>query len=127
MALYHLVLKTKDEIVADPDGTEWPSDAAAHAEAEFVAQDLMRHQEMKTRSWRVQVCDEDLRFCSEVLFAAVDQKISHLPAAIRESYITAAREHASWSDAKRELQKTLRAVRETLNHANRLMAVIAGK
>jgi len=78
--LYHFVLKTEDSQIADRDGFEWPSEAAARQEAALVAQDFMRNERrVNRRAWRIEICDEDLRPCFEQLFAEVDETISRLP------------------------------------------------
>jgi len=125
--LYHLVLKTTEKVCPDPDGAEWPNDTAAHEEAILVARDLMKHQERNTRSWRVEVRDENLHFRSEVLFAEADPSLLELRPASRGYYVTAARQIASCSDAINNLRSTLAGVQETLSRAKRLIAEIAGK
>jgi hypothetical protein len=122
--LYHFVLKTKDSHIPDPDGGEWPNDFAAHEEAALVAQDLMRNEEIKRGSWRIEVCDEDLRPCSEVLFAEIDKTISP---ELRQPHILASRRMAALSDAVLALRKTLGEISETIGQANTVMALVTEK
>jgi len=124
---YHFVLKTRDSHIPDPDGGEWPNDFAAHEEAGLVAQDLMRNQEVKTGSWRIEVRDQDLQPLSEILFAEIDQTIAHFPAELRQRHILASRRMAALSDAILALRKTLGEVSATINQANTVMALVAGK
>jgi len=127
MPLYHFLLKTRDSRIPDRDGSEWPNESAANDEAALVAHDLMRNQECKRGSWRIEVCDEDLRPCSEILFAEIDETISHLPPEVRHRHIITSRRMAALSDAVLTLRMTLAEVLETLNHANTVMGALGGK
>ncbi len=134
MPHYHFVLKTRDDLIPDRDGSEWSNDAAAQEEATLVAQDLMRNQEAKRRSWRIEVRDQDLLPRSEILFAEIDQTIAHLPTEMRESHILASRRIAAFSDAMLAVRKTVAEVMETLSRADAVlsradavMTVIVGK
>jgi hypothetical protein len=124
---YHFVLKTRDDLIPDRDGSEWPNDAAAQEEATLIAQDLMRNQETKRGSWRIEVRDQDLLPRSELLFAEVDQTIDHLPAEMREPHIVAARRIAAFSDAMLAVRKSLSEVMETLSRADAVMTVVLAK
>jgi len=125
--LYHFVLKTRHDHVPDRDGSEWPNEAAAREEAVLVAHDLMRNQAVKRHAWRIEVCDEDLRPCSELLFAEFDETISHLPPELRDQHIVTSRRIAAFSDAVLTLRRTLVQVSETLSHADTVVAAVAGK
>src|SRR5262249_8171452 len=111
----------------DRDGSEWPNNAAAQEEATLIAQDLMRNQEAKRGSWRIEVRDQDLLPRSELLFAEVDQTIAHLPAEMPEPPIVTSRRIAAFSDAMLAVRKTLSEVQETLSRSDAVMAVIVGK
>ena len=124
---YHFVLKTRDELIPDRDGSEWPNDAAAQEEATLVAQDLMRNEEAKRGSWRIEVRDQDLLARSEILFAEIDQTIAYFPPEMREPHILASRRIAAFSDAMLAVRKTLTEVMETLGRADSVMAVVVGK
>jgi len=124
---YHFVLKTRDDLIPDRDGSEWPNDAAAQEEATLVAQDLMRNQEAKRGSWRIEVRDQDLLPRSELLFAEVDQTIAHMPPEMREPHILASRRIAAFSDAMLTVRKTIAEVMETLSRADAVMTVVVGK
>ncbi|MEJ2375049.1 MAG: hypothetical protein P8Y53_04415 [Pseudolabrys sp.] len=71
MALYYLNLKNRHEVLVDPEGTEFASDADARAHAPVVAKELMQNRGAETRTWRMQVCDAERRPCCEVLFATL--------------------------------------------------------
>jgi hypothetical protein len=124
---YHFVLKTRDDLIPDRDGSEWPNDAAAQKEASLVAQDLMRNEEAKRGSWRIEVRDQDLLPRSEILFADVDQTIAHFPPEMREPHILASRRIAAFSDAMLAVRKTMAEVMETLSRADAVMTVVVGK
>jgi hypothetical protein len=127
MPLYHLVLRTTDRIIPDPDGTEWPNEAAARDEAVGVARDLMRNQEVKARSWRLHVCDENLWSSSELLFAEIDDTILHLPPQLRDQIIFASRSVAAMSDALLALAGTLAKFRDIQARWNTLRGDVFGK
>jgi len=114
-------------LIPDRDGSEWPNDAAAQEEATLVAQDLMRNQEAKRGSWRIEVRDQDLLPRSEILFAEIDETIAHLPPEMREPHILASRRIAAFSDAMLAVRKTLAEVMETLSQADAVMTAVVGK
>ena len=127
MPLYHFVLKTNHDHIPDRDGSNWPNEAAAHEEAALVAHDLMRNQKVKRHAWRIEVCDEDLRHCSELLFVELDETLAHLPPELRDPYIVTSRRMAALSDAVLAIRGTLAKVSETLSHADTVIAAVAGK
>jgi hypothetical protein len=128
MPLYHFVLKTGDDLIPDRNGGEWPTEAAAREEAALVAQELMRNQRgVKRRAWRIEIRDENLRPCFELLFAEVDETISHLPPELRETHIVASRRMAACFDTVRALHETRAKLAETLSRANTAVAAVARK
>jgi hypothetical protein len=128
MPLYHFVLKTGDDLIPDRNGGEWPTEAAAREEAALVAQELMRNQRgVKRRAWRIEIRDENLRPCFELLFAEVDETISHLPPELRETHIVASRRMAACFDTVRALHETRAKLAETLSRANTAVAAFARK
>ena len=128
MPLYHLVLKTEDQLIADRDGFEWPDEAAARQEAALVAQDFMRNERrVNRRAWCIEVRDEDLRPCFELLFAEIDETIAHLPPELREIHVTTSRRMAACFDTKLAVRTTRAQVSETLSHAYAVTAAIRGK
>ena len=128
MPLYHFVLKTEDDVIPDRDGAEWPNETAAREEAALVAQDLMRNQRaVERRAWRIEVRDEDLRPCFELLFAEIDETIAHLPPELREIHVTTSRRMAACFDTKLAVRTTRAQVSETLSHAYAVTAAIRGK
>lgn len=74
------------------DGEEFADKSAAYARATEVARDIRRNREAKCRAYRLQVCDENLEPCFEILFASIDEALNHLPDDLRhrvEAHATA--------------------------------------
>jgi hypothetical protein len=69
MSLYYFNLKDKTGITTDQDGTELADEEQAREHATVVAKELMRNRELKTNTWRLQVCDAERQPRFEVLFA----------------------------------------------------------
>ena len=80
---------------------------------------------MDTRTWRIEVRDDDLQPCFDLIFAEVDETIMHFPPEFRDSFVTRARATASLYDAVLDVHWTLAQVMETLTHANEVMATVA--
>jgi len=114
MPLFYFILKTDREKIPDRECLEFPDQDIARAHAEVVTQELMRNRELKTRPWRLEVCDENLRPCFEILFAAKDPSIAHLPPVYRESVEALSSNTANLHDAFNQVRTTLSNVRETL-------------
>jgi hypothetical protein len=123
--LYYFVLKTGRDVVPDRDGIILPDESAARHEAIVVARELMRNREVNTRAWRIEVRDDNLWPFFELMFAEIDETILHLPPEFRDSFVIASRRTASLYDAVLDVQRTLAQVRETLTHANKIMATVA--
>lgn len=124
MPLYYFILKNGEEVVPDREGLECADLAAAHAHASAVARELMRNRELRSRPWRLEVRDEDLQPCFEILFADVDDTMAHLPAEYRESIARTSRLTASLHDAVNTVRATLSGVQETLARADELIGMV---
>jgi hypothetical protein len=122
MPLYYFVLKGGARTYPDRERVELPDLETAHLHAVTVARELMRNREVTTSAWRVQVCDDDIRPRSEILFADVDETFAHMPAEIKESRLIVARETASMHDALERVHDSVGRVRETLTLADQLLA-----
>jgi len=113
--VYHFIwISSRTPPIIDRDGQEFPDDKAAYAHATEVAGELMRNREAKCRSSRLQVYNENLMPCFEILFASIDETLDHLPAACRNEIERAARAEASLNDTLEEVKATLNDVRKTL-------------
>jgi len=122
MPVYHFFLKpTWNPPLIDRDGEELPDDTAAYGHAVEVAREIMRNHETECRSYCLEVCNENLETCSEILFASVDETLGHLPDDFRNSIITAARTMASLNETIREVSRTLSNVSETLARADTVL------
>jgi hypothetical protein len=122
MPVYHFLLKPAwNPPLIDRDGQEFLDDAAAYVHAVEVAREIIRNGEAKCRSYRLEVCDENLETCFEILFASVDESLECLPIDFRHSIIDAARATASLNESIGEARRTLREVGETLAMANEVL------
>ena len=123
MPVYHFLLKPSwNPPLIDRDGEEFPDDAAAYAHAVEVAREMMRHREAKCSSYRLEVRDENLETCFEILFASVDETLESFQVDTRNSIIESAHARASLDETIREARRTLSDVRETLIAADTVLA-----
>jgi hypothetical protein len=125
MPLYYFTLKGGGDTFSDQEGVELLDLAAAREHATAVARELMRNRELPARKWRLQVCDDYLMPCFEILFAEVDETIAHLQPKYRKSLEGVARLAGRIDDAFSEVRATLSEVRETLAEADRIVAAIS--
>jgi hypothetical protein len=115
MPIYHLILKpTGGAPLADRDGQDFTDLGAVHAHATQVAHEIMRNREPKCRPYRLQVSDENLEPCFEILFASIDETLDHMPTDFRHSIEETARATASLNDTILEMTGALRRFEETL-------------
>jgi|SRR6185437_5365188 len=119
MPMYYFNLKDAQGIYVDPEGTELSGDAEALEHARQVATELMQRRESKTRSWRLQACDEDRNVVFELLFATVDHTIHHLPPALRQTVETVSARTAGLSDAICDVRASIYQLKGTLAKSNR--------
>jgi hypothetical protein len=126
MPLYYFTLKYGRHTVTDDEGEELPDDAAAKSHAESIARDLMQSRELKTRFWRIEVCDDYLNPLFDLCFSEADKTIGHLPAEWRNAIATVSRTAGGLIDAVVTIQGTLAEVRATLKDADRLLATTRG-
>jgi hypothetical protein len=121
MPLYYFVLKNIGQTIPDRDGVELPDDGAAREYAVAVARDLMKARQIKTRSWRVEVRDEYLMPRFDVLFASVDDSLTHLAPEFRASIQIVCHRSAMLYDSIDEVRRTLEQVRATLGQADQVL------
>ena len=121
MSLFYFVLKTGREKIPDREGLEFPDRETARAHAEIVVDELMRNRELRTRAWRLEVRDENLQPSFEILFAAMDKSIVHLPPVYRQSVELLSSNTANLLDAFEDVRVTLSNVKETLARADDMM------
>jgi hypothetical protein len=114
MPLYYFVLKHDFETAADREGMELADHQMARDHAIAVARELMQHQEVRTRSWRLQVCDEDLYVRSEILFASVDNTLSKYPPEYRNTIQGLCRATGTLADRIADVRASLSQLKATL-------------
>ena len=114
MPVYFFSYKCDGNTLVDRDGEEFPDDQAAYAHAVEVAREIMRHREIDHRSSRLEVFDENLKPCFEVLFASVDETLGHLPPMMKGQIERGARSLASLHDAIVETRSTIAETRKLL-------------
>ena len=115
MPVYHFFLKRNwNPPLIDHDGEEFPDDNAAYEHAVEVAREIMRNHEINCRSYRLEVCNQNLETCSEILFASADETLEHLPVDFRNQIIGTARTAASLHETIGEMTRTLSNIRERL-------------
>src|SRR5262245_40382479 len=96
MPVYHFILKSPwNAPLIACDGEEFPDDAAAYEHAVEVARDIMRHREENCRSYRLEVRNENLEICFEILFASTDETLESFQDDTRNSIIESAHAMAS--------------------------------
>src|SRR6516165_5390772 len=117
MPAYQFNLKTGDGTVIDPEGTDLPNDASAYAYAKAVASELMAHREPQTRSWRLEVRYSGGLPKFDLLFASIDETLSHLTPELRSSVEGLCASSASLVEEIREIKLTLLAVKATIARA----------
>jgi len=113
-ALHH------DEGVTEDEGGIWLDDRKrAYRYACDVATELMRGQETKTRSWRLDVYEDGKRV-DELLFARIDPTLGHVAPRVRAMVEQGAENQRAFRDA-------LSAVRATFRESKALVARSRGK
>lgn len=107
MPLYRFNLRDGEGLCADPDGVVLADQTAAMAYARQVAQELMRSCELKTRHWKLEVCDDTGVVLFETPFASVDHTLDHLSAELRLSVERLSEGMAGLAAAVSECRMTL--------------------
>jgi hypothetical protein len=117
MPMYYFNLKTQEGCVPDPDGIELLDDLRAREYAEQVALELMHQREIKTRSWRIEVCNFERRPIVELLFAYVDPLVANLSPACRITVEQASARTAGLIDAISDTRRSYYDLMATLSHS----------
>ena len=119
MSRYYFSLKRREGTVLDTDGTDLPDESAARKHAHQVMNELMRNANVRTRSWRLAVLDQDRSPCFELLFASYDDSMAHLTPELRSSVEMICQRHASLVDAIVDVRTTMLQIRGTLARSDR--------
>jgi hypothetical protein len=124
MALYYFILRSRWDSYPDTEGVEFENESAARNQAVTVAQELMRNRELDTRLWRIEVRDEYLQLCSEVLFSTIDPTIDHLPSDLRQSIDLVADKSARLAEVILKVRGSMIEVRDTMARADRFLKLL---
>ena len=114
MPTYFFNLKTEEGTVRDPEGTDLPGESWAREHARLVARELMQHRPLRTRCWRINVCDSEERTSADLLFASVDDSIRHLAPELRYSVENVCAKFASFWETIHAVKLTLLQVKGTI-------------
>jgi len=125
MTTYYFNLKGHHGRYVDPLGTELPDLAQAKDHARQVARELMHRRELKTRSWRLEICDAQRMPVFELLFATVDPKLAELPPTLRTRVEELSARTGAMVDAIVDLRDTLHQLRGSLARSNRELYLAA--
>jgi hypothetical protein len=117
MPIYYFNLKTQEGRVPDPDGIELFDDARAREYAGQVALELMHQRELKTRFWRMEVCNSDRRPVGELLFASIDPSVAHLSRTCRITVEQASARTAGLIDAILDTRRSYHELKATLSRS----------
>jgi len=77
----------------------------------------MSNREASTRAWRLEVRDSSERRCSNLLFATIDDSMSHLTPQLRSSLEHLCASSADFAETIHALRITLLEVRATMARA----------
>jgi hypothetical protein len=129
MPLYYLILKNSQAALPDREGIELADDVAARGYAEVIARELMRNNEVRTRSWKLEVRDAQHATRLQILFADLDTSIDQLPPPLGNSVRVTSQKISALSDSIGELRNTLLGIRATLAQADRApyLAAVNGR
>jgi hypothetical protein len=122
---FYFRLKNGRYIANESEAEVFSSEAEAQAYGCLIARDLMRHREAATRSWRLQICNQDRIPVSEILFASIDESLAHCPANLRLSIERVSKQTASLSDTIADLRVSLLRMQATLARADKALHLAA--
>jgi hypothetical protein len=75
MPLFYFILKNGHQSLPDAEGVDLIDQEAARAHAIAAGRELIRHNRLESRSWRIEVRDDYLHPCFDVLLAEIDERI----------------------------------------------------
>jgi hypothetical protein len=125
MATYFFDLHTPGEVVRDLVGSELACEVSAREHAACVARELIRHQEVLTRSWRLDVRDREGRELFQLMLVSVDESLAPIPPELRSSVEGMYANNASLWDTIRAVRRSLRQIKGTIARADRLPYLVA--
>jgi hypothetical protein len=98
----------------EDDGVNLPDAEIAYRYACDVAHELMKGREPSTRSWRLNVYENDQELVFEIPFAALDPTLDHLDAELLSAVEYSAERIRSVKDSVQTAQVTVREARSLL-------------
>jgi hypothetical protein len=104
----------------DETGVALTDDQSAIRYARDVAHELMKHREVETRCWQLDVYEERGRHVCEIPFASLDPTLDHLSPGMRAIL-------ESLSERRRLLGDALHAEKATIRESRALLARARGK
>jgi hypothetical protein len=119
MPTYTFKLRDGGEGLEDEGGVHLPDRKCAFNYAQDVVRELMSRRERETRTWRLDVYENNLK-TFEVTFAALDPTLDHLKPGIRARY-------EANCDRRRALAEAIFAARRTVSEARALVARSRGR
>jgi hypothetical protein len=120
MPKYTFKLWDDDGGVEDDIGVNLPDADTAFRYACEVVSEMMNCRERRTRSWQLDVYEDDHKKVFEIPFAALDRTLNHLNAVMPQAVEESARQIRSVKD-------TFQAARITVGEAKPLVARSPGK
>jgi hypothetical protein len=107
MPRFHFHLRACRTLHPDPDGTDLPDVAAAHAHAAAVANELMRHSVGGMRNWSMCVDDAQGERQFDLFFADVDPSLAACSPELRLLIAETSRRYGALTDAFCTVRATL--------------------
>lgn len=120
MPLYTFELREGSAPLSDDAGVDLSDRERALGYAMEVARELMQGREDQTRSWRLDVYENNCERVFELPFAAIDHTLDHLAPQFRSTVEDACNSRRLW-------QETLHAARMTVQESRALVAQSQGK
>jgi hypothetical protein len=120
MPLYTFELRDGSFRVQDTAGVRLRSRSAAREYAQGVARELMSGRERQTRTWCLEVYEDDGARVFAVPFASIDPTLDHLAPQARAMIEV-------WCDRCRSLQEAVSTARETVRESRALVARSRGR
>jgi hypothetical protein len=129
MPLYTFKLREGSAPVVDDAGIHFPDRAHALDYAKEVARELMQGREVQTRSWRLDIYENNGERAFELPFASVDPTLDHLVPEFRSAVERLCDSYRSWQEAVHAARATMRESRALVarSRGRPYLAAVAGK
>ena len=111
MPRYTFKLRDNNDGVEDDDGVSLPDAKSAYKYACDVVCELMKGREPTTRSWQLEVYEDDREKVFEVPFVRLDHTLDHLDAQTREQVERGASQIRYTTEARQTARTTVREAR----------------